>query len=282
MSTDPAPRPIPDPATAPITINPSATSKKRSHEEISPEDESMGGTLPLSRTPGISPEAIYSEGIARINPLTGTATTAETQTRRWFEDQLEKQLEKKPQLDMDEKAGQEMDSGGDSPKRKVQRRENSSNADVTLAANPSGSSKATTADPTIDQYTHLLGIGWTHVGEDSGLVAMARGFSRYIENHYPLTNSEILLKSKSLDSYLVKTSQGHYLFSEDLMEGRLVAKTWEETLVNLQSSPVRLSWAQPLIARRTPDKETLEIRRESKNGTGSSAVAVEDGDIEMD
>lgn len=282
MSTDPAPRPVPGPATAPITISPSATSKKRSHQEISPEDEPMEGTLPPSRTPAISPEAIYSERIPRINPLTGTATTAETQTGRWFEDQLERQLEKKPQSNVEEMAVQQMDFEGDSPKRKVQRRDTSSNADVTMAANPTESPKATIADPTIDQYTHLLGIGWTNVGEDSGLVAMARGFSRFIENHYPLTNADIVLKSKSLESYLVKTGQGYYLFPEDLMEGRLVAKTWEETLANLKISPPRLSWAQPLIARRTPGKETPETGRESNNGTGSSALPVEDGDIEMD
>ena len=278
MSTDPAPGPISDPATAPITIDPSATARprKRSHEEISPEDESMGVTLPPSRTPGISPQAIYSGEVPRIDPLTGTA---EPQTGSWFE----KQLEKKLQSTVDVKAVQETDSEGDSPKRKVQRRDASSNADVTMAAHPSESSKATTADPTIDQYTHLLGIGWTHVGEDSGLVAMVRGYSRYIENHYPLTNPEIILRGKSLDSYLVKTDQGHYLFPENLTEGKLVATTWEETLVNLQSSPVRLSEAQPLVARRISDKETAETGRES-SGTGSSAGAVEDGDgdFEMD
>lgn len=169
------------------------------------------------------------------------------------------------------------DFDGELPKRKVQRRDTSSNADVTKAANPTDSPKATIADPTIDQYTHLLGIGWTHIGEDSGLVAMARGFSRYIENRYPLTNSEILLKSKSLECYLVKSSQGYFLFSENLMKGRLVAKTWEDTLANLQSSPVRFSSAQPVRTAGIPPDEG----HESGNGTESSAKVVDDGDIEM-
>lgn len=273
MSTDPTPKPVPVPATAPITISPSAASRKRTREEISPEDESMGGTLPPSRTPGISPTAVYVEDMARINPLTGNATTAETQTGTWFEDQLEMKL----QPDVEEKAVQMTDSDGELPKRKVQRRDTSSNADVTTAANPTGLPKVMVAGPTIDQYTHLLGIGWTHVGEDSGFLAMARGYSRYIDNHYPLTHSEILLKSKSLESYLVKSNQGYFLFPENLAEGRLVARTWEDALANLQSSPVRFSWAQPFFAARTPDSG-----REGDNGTGSSAMEVEGGEMEMD
>lgn len=273
MSTDPAPKHVPVPATAPITIDPSATSRKRTHEEISPEDESMGGTLPPSRTPGISPTAMYGEGMTRVNPLTGTATTAETQTGTWFEDQLEMKL----QPDVEETAVQMTDSDRESPKRKVQRRGTSSIGDVAMAANPAKSPKTTVADPTIDQYTHLLGIGWTHMGEDSGSVAMARGFRRYIDNHYPLTDSEILSKSKSLEAYLVKSTQGYFLFPEDLTQARLVARTWEETLANLQSSPVRFSWAQPLCAARTPDTD-----RQSGNNIGHSSLAVEVGDMEMD
>ncbi|KAF6235443.1 hypothetical protein HO173_006640 [Letharia columbiana] len=272
MSTDPTPNPIPIPATAPITINPSATSRKRTHEEISPQDESMGGALPSSRTPGISPTAIYGEGMARINPLTGTAATAETQTGTWFEDQLEMKL----QPGVEETAAQLTVSDGELPKRKVQRRDSSSNADVAMAANPTESPKVTVGGPSTYRSSEL-GIGWTYVGVYSEFVAMARGFSRYIDNHYSLTHSELLFESKSLEAYLVSSNQGYFLFAEDLTEGRLVARTWEDTLANLQSSPVRFSWAQPLFAARTPD-----TGRESDNGTGSSAMAGEVGDMDMD
>ena len=207
MSTDPASNPIPVPASAPITIDPSVTSRKRSREEISPEDETMGGTLPPSRTPGISPTAIYGEKMPRINPLTGIATTAETQTGTWFEDQLAMKL----QPGVEGEAAQTTDSEGESPKRKMQRRDTSSNADVTTPTHPNGSPKANGVDPTIDQYTQLLGVGWTYVGESSGRAAMARGFARYIDNHYPLTDLEVLLSSSSLESYLVKSSEGYFL-----------------------------------------------------------------------
>lgn len=183
----------------------------------------------------------------------------------------------KLQSNVQDKTVQMTDSEGESPRRKVQRRDTSSNADATMAINPTEPPKATVADPTIDQYTHLLGVGWTHVGEDPGLVAMARGFSRYINNHYPLTDSEILLKSKSLEAYLVKSNQGYLLFPEDLTQGRLVARTWEDTLANLQSSPIRFSWAQPLFASRTPEKGHETDRR-----TGSSTMAEDSGAMELD
>ena len=272
MSTDPASNPNPVPASAPIAINPSATSKKRTRDEICPDDEEMGGTLPPSRTPGISPTAIYGEKMPRINPLTGTATTGETQTGKWFEDQLEKKL----RTEMEERAVQMTDSEGESPKRKMQRRDTSSNADCFMPANSNGSPKTTVSDPIVDKYTHLLGIGWTYVGENSERAAMARGFGRYIDKHYPLTDLEVLLFSKSLESYLVKTSEGYYLFQEDLLSGQLVARTWEDTLANLQCPTIRFSWAQRLFAARTP-----ETGHETGNGTGPSSMTTEAEDIEM-
>lgn len=258
---------------APITINASTTARKRSREETSPEDEEMGMTLPPSRTPGISPTAIAGEGMTSINPLTGTATTAETQSGTWFEDQLEKKL----QSDLEDAAVQ-TGSDGEFPKRKVQRRD-ASNTDVGRAANPSEAIESpTVADPIIDQYTRQLGIGWRHVGEDSGWVAMARAFSRYIDNHYPhITSPEVLLKSKSLDSYLVEASEGFFLFSENLQQGRLVARTWADTLANLQSKPIQFLEEQPVYAAGTPDKE-----RESDNGTAASPKVVQGGDMEME
>lgn len=270
MSTDPA---ASKPILPVLGDTPIATARKRTHEEISPEDEEMAGTLPPSRTPGISPSAIYGEGMTRINPLTGTATTAETQTGTWFEDQLAMKLH-----NVEAKAEKVTNSESGLPKRKALRRDSSSDANVPMAtANLTKSPKSTVADPDIDQYTHLLGIGWTSVGEDSERAAMGRGFARFIDNHYPLTGIEVLLTSKSLESYLVNSKQGYYLFKEDLLSGQLVARTWEDTLANLQCSPVRFSWAQPLFAARTPDAS-----REVDDTTGSSATVAEGEGMEID
>ena len=168
------------------------------------------------------------------------------------------------------------DSDGESPKRKMQRRDTSSSSEGTEPSTSNGSAKNTVADPVVDKYTHLLGIGWTYVGENSELAAMARGFGRYIAKHYPLMDPEVLLSSKSLESYLVKTSEGYFLFQEDLSSGQLVARTWEDTLANLQCSPVRFSWERRLFAAKTP-----ETSRETDKGTGPSSVAAGEEDMEM-
>ena len=270
MSTDPASSPVPvpnAPKNGPITIDPSAVSKKRSHREMSPDDDTMAGLLPPSRTPGISPTNIHGADIPRINPLTGTATEAEEVSGSWLEHELEERLGK----------GRATDSESESPKRKVPRRENASDADVAEASNATESSRATVADPSIDQYTRLLGIGWTYEGEQSSFVAMARGYARYINNHYPLADIEILLKSKSLEAYLVKSNQGYFLFQEDLTTCRLVAVSWEETVANLQCSPPRFSSEQPLCA-----AESSGTGRETDNSATLAAIAGEALDMELD
>ena len=233
----------------------------------------MGGILPPSRTPGISPTAVHGADIPRINPLTGTATEAEEVSGSWLENELDERLN----ANWKDRGMKMTDSEGESPKRKVQRRETTSDANVAEASNAAESSRATVAEPTIDQYTRLLGIGWTYEGEKSSFVAMARGYARYINNHYPLTDIEILLKSKSLESYLVKSNQGYFLFQEDLTTGQLVAETWEDALENLQRSPVRFSSQQPLRAAESSHKGC-----ENDDSAALSAMAGEAGDMEMD
>ena len=271
MSTDPATSPIPVPNNASIPNDPSAPSRKRSRQESLSEDESMGGTLPPSRTPGISPTNLHGADIPRINPLTGTATEGEEVSGSWLENELDERLGRK------ERTTNMTDSESESPKRKVRRRETASDADVAEASNATQSSRATVAEPAIDQYTRLLGIGWTYEGEQSNFVAMARGYARFIHNHYPLADIEILLKSKSLESYLVKSNQGYFLFQEDLTCGRLVAESWEDTVQNLQCSPVRFSCEQSLHAAGNSARD-----REAENREALAAIAGEALDMDID
>lgn len=124
--------------------------------------------LAPSRTPGISPTDIAGEKMARINPMTGFAATAETQTGGWFENQLEQKLRSK----IEEKSVQTTDSEDALPKRKLRRRDTMSYSNVATASRPSE-----TQDPVIDKYTHLLGIGWAKLGDDPHVLAAARGWS---------------------------------------------------------------------------------------------------------
>jgi hypothetical protein len=91
--------------------------------------------------------------------------------------------------------------------------------------------------PVIDNFTLHLGIGWSKISEDEHIQAAARGWARFIENHYPLSEVEICLESKGLQSYLVRTAEGFFLVSENLRQARLVSQNAESALRNLQHSP---------------------------------------------
>ncbi|ODA80513.1 hypothetical protein RJ55_03472 [Drechmeria coniospora] len=89
----------------------------------------------------------------------------------------------------------------------------------------------------IDDFTIHLGIGWRKISNDEDIQAAARGWARFIENHFPLHRVQICLESKGLQSYLVETSEGYFLFAENLRQGRLVSRSIEGAVRNLQQTP---------------------------------------------
>jgi hypothetical protein len=94
-------------------------------------------------------------------------------------------------------------------------------------------------DLVVDEFTIQLGIGWRRISDDEHIQAAARGWARYIENHFPLSSVQIRLESKGLQSYLVEAAEGFFLFAEDLRKGQLVSSTAQGTLHNLrQPQPV--------------------------------------------
>lgn len=118
---------------------------------------------------------------------------------------------------------------------------------------PDGNSSAAgPSQPVIDDFTFHLGIGWNRLSEDEHIQAAARGWARYIGNHYPVTEPKILLESKGLESYLVEAREGYFLFAENLHQGRLVSSNAQRALVNLKSSPPVLDGAQTMLAAGTP------------------------------
>ena len=138
------------------------------------------------------------------------------------------------------------------PKPKFQRRDTSSNSnDKGDASKASRNSLKSSEDPVIDQFTHILGVGWARVSDDIDIQAAVRGWARYIENHYPVSLVKLVLKSKGLEAYLAETKNGYFLFSEDLSKGRLVGSCWETCLANLQQSPIVYESMEVLKASRT-------------------------------
>jgi hypothetical protein len=97
------------------------------------------------------------------------------------------------------------------PKRKAPRRDAPNDADTLQGT-----------ESLIDDFTRQLGVGWRRVGGNDTQQARNRGWARYIENNYDLTNVQFVAQNRSkANTFLVETAQGYYLFNEDLVQGTL-------------------------------------------------------------
>lgn len=125
--------------------------------------------------------------------------------------------------------------------------------------NPMTASSDSISQPIVDDFTLHLGIGWSRISDDEHIQAAARGWARYIENHYRVTNAKILLESRGLQSYLVEATEGYFLFAENLRQGRLVSTTSERTLQNLKTSPPVFDGLHTMEASSTPRPATDSV-----------------------
>lgn len=124
--------------------------------------------------------------------------------------------------------------------------------DIDPAASQVGRSADVSSQPIVDNFTLHLGIGWNRISEDEHIQAAARGWARYIENHFPITNAQIQLESKGLQSYLVESSEGFFLFAENLRQGQLVSRDVNQTLINLKSAPPVFEGLEIMTAAESP------------------------------
>ena len=106
--------------------------------------------------------------------------------------------------------------------------------------------------PQISAVKSSIRYVYTKISEDEHIQAAARGWARYIENHYPVTNAQIRLESNGLQSYLVEAAEGFFLFAENLRQGRLVSTNVEGALKNLQTSPPTFEGAVEMSAAESP------------------------------
>lgn len=92
-------------------------------------------------------------------------------------------------------------------------------------------------EPTVDDFTRHLGIGWSSMDNaDADMQIAVRGWNKFIENHFPIVNPRIRLQSRGLASYLVDAREGYFLFGEDLKQGRLVSTNLETVWINLRGA----------------------------------------------
>ena len=236
-------------------------SSKRSRDEV--EDESPNPSAFSNTMPKFQEEPVeYGEGMTLISSSTGRAISADSQTGTWYEENLE--IERQASIKAAESLAQAAQDCASRPKKSLRL---DSLPIPSLSAFAKESEDAhfcprATDSPASDSATHLLGVGWKLISQEEDTQAAAKGWAKYIDNHYPsITNVQLLLKSEGHQAYLVRAiptgdglenAEGFFLFAEDLNEGRLVAKTWDTCIPNLQKSPILFEGEKVLKAVRTP------------------------------
>ncbi|KAJ5773970.1 hypothetical protein N7457_008866 [Penicillium paradoxum] len=252
-------------------------SRKRSRDE-STVDEVVAPSAPssLRLAPQPKVEPVYGEGMVLLNPQTGLALSAESQTGTWYEQESEAQQAIAAPVSSRSNA---VLSDSIEISRKSQRLDQSAPGldDIALSSirqrlnDPSSNDQHRTlnagsappTEPLVDDATRLLGIGWQRVNTAGDMAPAIRGWTKYIDNQYSshLHDSQILIKSRALNAYLVAAtpnlaaSPAFYLFSEDLTQCQLVASSWDTCIQNLRNSPIIFEGAIPLTATDRPDAQ---------------------------
>ena len=229
-----------------ITLNPS---RKRSRDVFTEDELSIA--VPVE-TNGLTSmevveEPIYGPGMTLLNPSSGHAISAESQSGTWIEEKHEEDRL------LAEKAAEELAES----RRPILRPTKSCRLEPVSSAGQIDTpiTPVSLASPVadIDPASAMLGVGWKVMPrEDEDMMQAVRGWARYIENHYPLNAVEIVLKSEGQEAFLVRSQEGWWLFKEDLSEGRLVSTSFEGCVTGLRAEPKVFEGVSTICAQRTP------------------------------
>lgn len=251
-------------------------SRKRSRDEAAFEEAMNAPSVPSipAPAPAKKEEPIYGEGMVLLNPRTGLALSAETQTGTWYEETLESaaaapsvsshsQAFQSSQANTSGRKSQRLDPSAprldDIALSSVQRLQDSGTDDNRRLLDATNRSPN---EPLVDDATRLLGISWQRItfDGDGDMAAAVRGWKKYIDKQYSayLLDSQILMKNRALNAYLVTArpvtpfgpanSNAFYLFNDDLTQAQLVASAWETCIQNLRSNPIVFEGTQILNA----------------------------------
>lgn len=197
---------------------------------------------------------VYGPGMVLIKAESSYVADASSQSGTWLEEKNA----------ADEKQRRQQDAEQREPRshklQRVAQPDLVSNPAAMAATSQVSSSPGTLSGneaPIIDDFTLHLGIGWRKISTDEHIQAAARGWARYIENHYPVSNAHVRLESKGLQSYLVEASEGFFLFAENLRQGQFVSPTVQGALKNLQTSPPTFDDNNILCATESPALTTV-------------------------
>jgi len=268
-----------------------AAGRKRSRAEAADNlnDEALA-YHPSLPTPASVSEADweYGEGMTLVRP-NGFIIDASSQTGTWAEEEAEKER----QL---QEAAAAQSQPSETPilrSYKSQRLDNTAtgpaSSDEVVFGNGvlvAPSPPKSTMEPTVDDFTIHLGVGWSRLSDDEHIQAAARGWAKFIENHYPVSDVSVRLQSKGLASYLVEAKEGYFLFGEDLKQGRLVSVNLQRTFGNLRSTPPVFDGETVMIASTSPtsavETKVEAIMTEAMVGTAVDATPNHAFQVEMD
>ncbi|KAG9234174.1 hypothetical protein BJ875DRAFT_462278 [Amylocarpus encephaloides] len=281
----------------PMKSGPKSTAgRKRSRDEAAPnlsDDEYFPVQAPKPQAqPENEDEWEYGEGMTLIK-RGGYVIEASSQTGTWAEEKAEVERAK---------AQAQAALLSSSPDRPILRAAKSQRLDLTATPpiaeesmrhgaliTPSAPSpeRSGPTEPTIDDFTRHLGIGWSLISNEEHIQAAVRGWTKFIENHYPVTNVKIALQSKGLSSYLAEASEGYFLFGEDLKQGRLVSTNLEKVWTNLRGALPLFDGEMVMEAGETP--KTNRASQPMNNATMEAPNGVINGvhlghaiEVEMD
>jgi hypothetical protein len=234
--------------------------RKRSRDEaaVNLDPPEKVAPVPIKET---EEEWIYGEGMTLVKAGSGYVADAGSQSGTWVEEQAAIAAAQKAEADQlaqdqlaqtrpslrSNKSQRLQASDSFAPDQKDPLNRSSPARDL---ANPL--TAGTPAQPVIDDFTLHLGIGWSRISEDEHMQAAARGWAKFIENHFAISDAKIRLQSLGLQSYLVEANEGYFLFAEDLRHGQLVSTNPERALQNLKTSPPTFDSPEPMQATETP------------------------------
>lgn len=180
--------------------------------------------------------------------MTGRRYSAQRQSGTWFSDTLNEKLKSSSE----ETPNREGDEGQASKRSCIGGDGSSDVSDFAYSTPPTGTQTPGLPTSEVDEYSCLLGVGWKKPSTHPDALAAIRGFCKYIDKHYPLRDVEIMLQHKSREQYLVKASEGYFLFSEDLAQGRLISREYWTALARLQDAIPQFDGPEPVCASSSP------------------------------
>ncbi|KAI4252354.1 MAG: hypothetical protein LQ352_004337 [Teloschistes flavicans] len=209
----------------------SRSSRKRSRDE-SFNDSAVSAE---SRVPVVGPSSNRTGNLSLAVPLDRSASSFQNETGKWTQGQSGH-----PKPSLPDPQEPVLSAGAEQcqeERRKFQRQDAGPVSSTMHGCEAREDVVTTNRDPAEDSMSLELGVGWKSMSEDPDKRAAARGWAKFVERRFPLKTVTILAQHSS-DCMLASALDGIYVFTPDLMEASLIARTWEGCVNELKATPI--------------------------------------------